>query len=116
MVNMNCGIKNLAEMSHMFVQSEQGGCECCWILYKQTGLDGQMVESVASSAMMCQCLWMVAANDVPMFEKGVMMGRMFVSVCVVRWDKKRLRVWVKAFFMFLMMRSSGYARASKMCI
>ena len=36
MVNMNCGIKNPAEMSHMFVQSEQGGCECCWILYKQT--------------------------------------------------------------------------------
>ena len=32
---MNCGFKNLAEMSHMLVQSKQGGCECCWILYKQ---------------------------------------------------------------------------------
>ena len=34
-VYMNCGIKNLAEMSYMFVQSGQSGCECCWILYKQ---------------------------------------------------------------------------------
>ena len=33
-VYMNCGIKNLAEISHMFVQSGKGGCECCWILYK----------------------------------------------------------------------------------
>ena len=47
-----------------------------------------MVESVASSTIMCQCLWMVAANDLPMFEKGVMMGRMFVSVCVACWDNK----------------------------
>ena len=47
-----------------------------------------MVESVASSAIMCQCLWMVAANDLPMFEKGVMMGRIFVSVCIARWDNK----------------------------
>ena len=34
-VYMNCGIKNLAEISHMFVQSGQGGCACRWILYKQ---------------------------------------------------------------------------------
>ena len=34
-VYMNCGIKNLAEMSHVFVQSGQGGFECCWVLYKQ---------------------------------------------------------------------------------
>ena len=47
-----------------------------------------MVESVASLAVICQCLWMVAANDLPLFEKGVMMGRMFVSLCVVHWDNK----------------------------
>ena len=47
-----------------------------------------MVESTEPSAIVCQCLWMVAANNLPMFEKGVMMGRMFVSVCVVRWDNK----------------------------
>ena len=34
-VYVNCSIKNLADMSHMFVQSEQGGCEYCWILYKK---------------------------------------------------------------------------------
>ena len=47
-----------------------------------------MVESVVSSAIMCQYLWMVAANDLDMFEKGDMMGRMFVSVCIVCWDNK----------------------------
>ena len=31
---MNCGINNFAELSHMFVQNRQGGCECCCILYK----------------------------------------------------------------------------------
>ena len=31
---MNCGINNFAELSHMFVQNGQGGCECCCILYK----------------------------------------------------------------------------------
>ena len=76
-------------------------------------LDSQMVESVASSEIVCQCLWMVAVNDLPMFKKGVMMGRMFVNVCVIRWDNMRLRVWVRAFFMFLMMRCSGYTRANK---
>ena len=42
-----------------------------------------MVESVASSKIVCQCLWMVAVNDLPMFKKGVMMGRMFVNVWVL---------------------------------
>ena len=39
---------------------------------------------MASSAIVCQFLWMVAMNDLPMSEKGVKMGKMFVSVCGVR--------------------------------
>ena len=41
------------------------------------------------------------------------MWRIFVTVCGVRWDNKLLRLWVKAFFMFLMMRCSGYVQASR---
>ena len=84
-VYMNCGIKNLAEMSHMFVQSGQGGCECCWISDKQ--IEVWMVRWLKAWYHQ-QLLWMVAANDLPMFEKGVMIARMLVSVCVVRWDNK----------------------------
>ena len=39
---------------------------------------------------MCQFLFIVAINDLPMSEKGVMMKRMFVSVCGVRSDSKLL--------------------------
>ena len=47
------------------------------------GLDGQIVESVASLAVVCQVLWTVTVNDLYMSEKGVILGRMFVSVCCV---------------------------------
>ena len=47
-----------------------------------------MVESVVSSTTVSRWLWMVAANDLPMFKKGVMMGRIFVSACVVRCNNK----------------------------
>ena len=37
---------------------------------------------------MCQFLCIVAVNCLLMFEKGVIMGRMLVSVCGVRWDSR----------------------------
>ena len=76
-------------------------------------LDGQIVESVVSLAIMCQLLCIVAVNSLPMSEKGVLMGRMFVTVCGVRWDNKLLRLWSRLFFIFLMMRCSRDARASR---
>lgn len=42
----------------------------------------------------------VVAKDLSMLKKEVMMARIFVSVCIVRRDEKRLRVCVRAFFMF----------------
>ena len=72
-----------------------------------------MVESVVSLATMCQFLCMMAVSCLPMSEKGVIMGTMLVSVCGVHWDNRKL-LWVKAFFMFLMMRCSGYVRGSRM--
>ena len=62
-----------------------------------------------SLATMCQFLCMMAVSCLPMSEKGVIMGAMLVSVCGVHWDNGQLQ-WVKAFFMFLMMRCSGYMR------
>ena len=53
------------------------------------------MESGASSALVCQFLCIVAINDFPMSEKGVMTERMFVSVCEC--------------LMFLMIKCIGYA-------
>ena len=47
------------------------------------GLDDQIVETVASLAIVCQFLWVVPMNDLSMSEKGVIMGRMFASLCGV---------------------------------
>ena len=47
------------------------------------GLDGLIVESVVSLAIVCQFLCMVVMNDLPMSEKGVIMRRLFVFVCGV---------------------------------
>ena len=66
-----------------------------------------------SLAIVCQFLCIIAVNSLPISEKGVIMWRIFVIVCGVRWDNKLFRLWVKAFFMFLMMRCSGYVRASR---
>ena len=52
------------------------------------GLDGQMVENVVSLATMCQFMCMMAVNCLPMSEKGVIIGKMLVSVCGVRWDNR----------------------------
>ena len=38
------------------------------------GLYGQKVESVTPPTILCQFLWMVAMNDLPMSEKGEIMG------------------------------------------
>ena len=95
------------------MQSGQDGCECYWTWYK--GLDGQIVESVMSLATVCQFLGIVAVNSLPMSEIEVTTGRMLVIVCGVFWDSRLLGLWVKAgIFMFLMIRCSGYARASRM--
>ena len=47
-----------------------------------------MVEGVVSSRTMCQFLCMMAVSCLPMSEKGVIMERMLVSVCGVRWDNR----------------------------
>ena len=47
-----------------------------------------MVEGVVSSATMCQFLCMMAVSCLPMSEKGVIMGRILVSICGVRWDNR----------------------------
>ena len=67
-------------MSHVFVWSEQDCCECDGFVYIQVdkGLDGQIVESMVSQAIVCQFLYMVVVNDFSMSEKGVTMGRMFL--------------------------------------
>ena len=67
-----------------------------------------------SLATMCQFLCMMAVSCLPMPEKGVIIGRMLVSVGGVLWDNRYLRLWIKAFFMFLIMRCSGYVLASRM--
>ena len=64
------------------------------------GLDGQTVENVMSLAIVCQFLCIVAVNSLPMSAKGIIMGRMFVTVCGVHWDNKLMRLWVKAFLSF----------------
>ena len=46
------------------------------------------MKSVVSLATMCQFLCMMAVNCLPMSEKGVIMERMLVSVCGIRWDNK----------------------------
>ena len=47
-----------------------------------------MMESVVSLATMCQFLCMMAVSCLTMSENGVMVGRMLVSVCGVRWDNR----------------------------
>ena len=46
--------------------------------------DGQIVERVASLAIVCQFLWMMIVNNLLMWEKGVIMRRRFCSVGGVR--------------------------------
>ena len=47
-----------------------------------------MAERVESLATMYQFLRMMAASCLPMSEKGVIMGRMLVSVYGVRWNNR----------------------------
>ena len=63
-------------------------------------LDGQTVENAVSLAIVCQFLCIVAVNSLSMSAKGIIMGRMFVTVCGVHWDNKLMRLWVKAFLSF----------------
>ena len=69
---------------------------------------------MASLAIWCQYLCIIDVSSLSMSENGVIMGRMFLSVCNVCWSNRWLRLWVSAFFMFLMMMCSGYERASRM--
>ena len=70
-------------MSHVFVWSEQDGCEYDNFVQVVKGLDAQIVESMVSQAIVCQFLHMVVVNDLPMSEKGVTMGRRFLYVVSV---------------------------------
>ena len=45
-------------MSHVFVWNEQDGCEGDSFVQVDKGLDGQIVESVVSQAIVCQFLHM----------------------------------------------------------
>ena len=67
-------------MSHVFVWSEQDGCDCDGLLLVDKGLEGQIVESTVSKTIVCQFLHMVVVNDLPMSQKGVTMGRMLLYV------------------------------------
>ena len=49
-----------------------------------------MVESVVLLATICQFLCVMAVSCLAMPEKGVIMERMLVFVCGVRWDKRQL--------------------------
>ena len=53
-------------MGHVFVWSEQDGCECDGFVYTDKGLVGQIVESMVSQAIVCQFLYMMVVNDLPM--------------------------------------------------
>ena len=46
-------------------------------------MDGLILVSVVSLAIVCRFSSIVAVNSLPMYEEGVTMGRMFVSVCGV---------------------------------
>ena len=47
-----------------------------------------MAQSVVLLATMCQFLCMMAVDCLSMSEKGVIMGRLLVSVCGVGWDNR----------------------------
>ena len=56
-------------MSHVFVWSEQDGCDCDGFGQVDKGLDAQTVENVMSHAIVCQFLYMVVVNHLSMSER-----------------------------------------------
>lgn len=54
------------------------------LVHADKRLDGQIVESVVSLAIMCRFLCIVAVNNLPMSENGVKSGRMLDSDCSIR--------------------------------
>ena len=70
-------------MTHVFVWSELDGCECDGFVQVDKGLDGQKMQSVGSLAVVCQFVYMVVVNDLPMSEKGVTIERMLLYVVSV---------------------------------
>ena len=56
-------------MSLVFVWSEQDGCECDGFVLVEKSLDGQIVESVVSQAVLCHFLYVVAVNDLPCLRR-----------------------------------------------
>ena len=67
-VFVGIGARNPAMRGHMFVQSEQGGYQYCWIWYRLKGLNGQMVESVVSLAILYQFLCMIPISSLHLSE------------------------------------------------
>ena len=67
----------------MLVQRGQDGYYLLDLVQADKGLDGQIVESVVSLAIVCQFLYIVTVNSLPMSEEAVMMGRTFATVCGV---------------------------------
>ena len=59
-----------------------------------------MVESGVSLATMCKFLCMMAVSCLPVSEKGVIIGRILISICGVYWDNRQLQLWVRAFLCF----------------
>ena len=53
------------------------------LVHADKRLDGQIVESVVSLAIMCRFLCIVAVNNLPMSENGVKRGRMLDSDCSI---------------------------------
>ena len=62
--------------------SEQDGRECDGFVQLDKGLDGQIVGSVVLQAIVCQFLYMVVVNDLPMSEKGLKCEECFCVCCV----------------------------------
>ena len=53
-------------MSRVFLWSEHDGCECDGFVYIDKGLVGQIAESMVSQAIVCQFLYMMVVNDLPL--------------------------------------------------
>ena len=85
---MGSSARNPAGKSHIFVQSEQGGYEYCWIWYRLIRVWMAKCLRVVSLATLCQFLCIIAVSNLPMPEKGVTKGRILVSVCGVRWGNR----------------------------
>ena len=71
-------------MNHVFVRSEQDGCECDGFVQVDKGLDRQIDRRKCGVTDNCvTILYVVVVNDLLMSEKEVTVRRMFLYVVSV---------------------------------